>query len=89
MDNAYAFLGKRVTVDGELLLAYAEKSGHDPIEVGRMFGARLAVERNVCKMSWRAKTLGWHCSACGHITRGYQDKPFRYCPNCGAASVQS
>ena len=87
MDNARAFLGKRVTVDSELLLAYAEKSGRDPIEVGRMFGARLTLERNTCHMSWKSKTLGWKCSACGHVTRGYQDARYKFCPNCGAACI--
>ena len=88
MSNERAFRGRRVTVDGELILAYAEKSGHEPLEVGRMFGARLAVERDTCKMSWKTKTLGWECSACGRVTRGHKDAKYKYCPQCGAVCVE-
>lgn len=87
MDNARAFLGKRVTVDGELLLTYAEKSGHDPLEVGRMFGAKLAIERPTCTLEWTTRTMGWKCSACGKVTRSAQGGRINFCPQCGAANI--
>ena len=88
MRDARAFLGKRITVDGELLLAYAEKSGHEPLEVGRMFGARIAVERTTCTITWATKVMGWKCSACGRITRSAQGGHLNFCPQCGAANIE-
>ena len=83
-----AFLDKRVTVDGEMLVAYASLRGCTPLEAGRMFGARLAVERDTCKLKWRQKTLGWQCSACGRVTRTLDGSAFTYCPQCGAVVVE-
>ena len=87
MDNARAFLGKRVTVDGELILAYADKSGHDPLEVGRMFGAKLVIERPTCTLEWHTKVMGYKCSACGKITRSAQGGHLGFCPQCGATNI--
>lgn len=87
MDNARAFLGKRVTVDGELLLAYAEKSGQDPLQVGRTFGARLVTEKPICTLTWATKTMGYKCSACGRVTRSAQGGRLNFCPQCGAANI--
>lgn len=87
MDNARAFLDKRVTVDGELILAYAEKSGHDPLEVGRMFGAKLVIERPTCELEWATRTMGWKCSACGKVTRSARGGRLNFCPMCGAANI--
>ena len=87
MDNARAFLGKRVTVDGELILAYADKSGYDPLEVGRMFGAKLVIERPTCKMGWIPRLMAFKCSACGKVTRSAQGVHMSFCPHCGAANI--
>ena len=87
MSDTRAFLGRRVNVDSELVIAYADKTGQDPLHVAKVFGARLATERDTCKLSWVTRLLGWKCSACGRITRGNEDAPFNFCPNCGAASV--
>lgn len=87
MDNARVFMGKRVTVDGELLLAYADLSGHDPLEVGRIYGAKLVMERPTCTLEWTAKAMGWKCSACGRVTRSAQGGHLNFCPQCGAANI--
>ena len=87
MNDARAFLGKRVTVDGELLLAHADLSGHTPLEVGRIYGAKLVIEKPTCKLEWRAKTMGYRCSACGRVTRSAQGGRLNFCPQCGVANV--
>jgi len=81
-----AFVGKRVTVDSEMVLAYADLRGVSPLEAGRMFGAKLVIDRPDCSLKWLSRRLGWECSACGHITRGHQDAPFNFCPFCGAVN---
>ena len=87
MNDARAFLGKRVTVDGELLLAYAELSGHDPLHVGRIYGAKLVIEKPTCTLEWHTKVMGYKCSACGKITRSAQGGHLNFCPQCGAANI--
>ena len=87
MTDARAFVGKRVTVDGELLLAYAELSGHTPLEVGRIYGAKFVIEKPTCKLEWRMKTMGYQCSACGKVTRSSQGGHLNFCPQCGAANI--
>lgn len=87
LPNERAFLGKRVTVDGELLLAHAELSGHTPLEVGRIYGAKLVIERPTCTLEWRTKVMGYRCSACGKITRSAQGGHLNFCPQCGAANT--
>lgn len=81
-----AFLGRRVAVDSELILAYADKRGCDVLEVAELFHARLTQDKGNCKMEWVPKVLGWKCSNCGRITRGHRDARMNYCPNCGAAN---
>lgn len=88
MENARAFLGKRVTVDSELLLAYAEKSGRDPLEVGSMFGAKLVIDRPDCHIRWNPKVMGYECSSCGRIMRASIGQTLFFCPFCGKANVQ-
>lgn len=87
MDNARAFLGKRVVVDSELILAYAEKSGNDPLRVGHMFGARLVRERDTCHMEYVTRLFGYKCSACGGVTRSSGGEKFLFCPRCGAEVI--
>jgi len=87
MTDARAFVGKRVTVDGELLLAHAELSGHTPLEVGHIYGAKLVIEKPTCKLEWRMKTMGYQCSACGKVTRSSQGGHLNFCPQCGAANI--
>ena len=89
MNDARAFVGKRVTVDGELLLAHAELSGHTPIEVGHIYGAKLVPERPTCVITWATKVMGWKCSACGKITRSAQGGHLNFCPQCGAVNTES
>lgn len=88
MSDERAFVGKRVTVDGELLLAHAELSGHTPLEVGRIYGAKLVIEKPTCKLEWRMKTMRYQCSACGKITRSAQGGHLNFCPQCGAANME-
>lgn len=85
--DARAFLGKRVIVDTELVLAYAELTKQDPMDAARKFGARLTKDNGTCKMTYKTRTLGWQCSACGRITRGYEDARMNFCPNCGAQNM--
>ena len=87
MDNARAFVGKRVTVDGELLLAYAELSGHDSLHVGRIYGAKLVIEKPTCTLEWTTKAMGYQCSACDRVTRSAQGGRLNFCPQCGAVNV--
>lgn len=85
--EARAFLGKRVTVDGELLIAHAELTGKTPIQVGKAFGARIAMERDTCHMEWHDKVLGYKCTACGKVMRLPSQHEPSYCPFCGAANI--
>lgn len=88
MDNARALLGKRVTVDSELLIAYADKAGYDPLEVGRMFGAKLVIDKPDCHIQWKPKVMGYECSSCGRIMRASIGQTLYFCPFCGRANVQ-
>lgn len=88
MSNTYAFIGKRATVDTELILAYAEKTGRDPLEVGRMFGAKLVVDRPDCHIKWNPKMMGYECSSCGRIMRASIGQTILFCPFCGKSNVQ-
>lgn len=84
VSDARAFLGKRVTVDTELLLAYADVKGVDPFEVARWYNAKLTLDRTTCKMTWVSRQLSWQCSACGRMTRGFDKARPNFCPVCGA-----
>lgn len=84
MTYTSALLGKRVIVDAELLVDYAQKRGCDPLEVAEIFNARLTQDKGSCKMEWVPKVLGWKCSVCGRITRGHADARMNFCPRCGA-----
>lgn len=82
-----AFLKRRVIANSELVLAYAELSGQDPLQVIRTFAVKPTLERGTCEMKYVTRMFGYQCSACKKITRSAGGERFDYCPRCGASNI--
>lgn len=45
-------------------------------------------EHSYHDVEWIEGRAWWHCSLCGDVYMNDDAQPYKYCPNCGARSVE-